>query len=337
MVTRRASTSALLGLLMACGSSASTDAPAVDTVSDFGAEGADVGLPLADVLAAAEVVEVADALVSVEDALVGDDTSDTPAPDAASPADAEVDLDIPTITDTSSPADVPAGPPDSWVTPDVAGLPNAAVRGRVWIFGPPGGPLVGAKVAMLEHPDRETVSDDSGAFEFLDVPAGDVTLVMTANGYHPNQLGTHTLLGVDADHFDFQAVSDGIYALFASLTEVDPDPAFCQVSTTVTRYFEGGLPGVHGEPGVVANIEPSLSAKHGPIYFSHEVLPTPGLTETTVDGGVVWMNVPPGDYVLHAKKDGVTFEDVRVHCRPGVLVNAGPPRGLQALNVGSGY
>ncbi len=82
---------------------------------------------------------------------------------------------------------------------------------------------------------------------------------------------------------------------------------------------------------------PDPGAEHGPVYFNKDVLPEPGLTETSVDGGVVWTNVPPGNYVLRANKTDVEFEEVRIWCRPNVLVNAAPPKGLQALVPGSGY
>ncbi len=213
----------------------------------------------------------------------------------------------------------------------------AAVRGRVRIFGPPGGPLAGAEVHVLERPQMRTVTDAKGRFEFASVRPGDVTLVMVADTFHENQLGTHTLAGEPLEGMDFQAVSDGVFAVFASLAKADPDPTRCQVSTTVTRFFEGKVPKVHGEPGATATITPALPATHGPVYFNEAVLPTPGVTETSVDGGVVWTNVPPGDYTLRADKPGVAFEHVRIKCRPNVLVNAAPARGLQALNPGSGY
>jgi hypothetical protein len=214
----------------------------------------------------------------------------------------------------------------------------ATVSGNVWIFGPPGGPLAEAEIYVLEHPDIRTTSDQDGRFELADVPAGDVTLVMVGTPSFPeNQLGTHTLGSADLDDVDFQAVSGGVYNIFASLAGADPDPALCQVSSTVTRWFEGELPTVHGEPGATATIDPALPDGRSVIYFNPDVLPTPGLTETSVDGGVVWTNVSPGEYVLRADKDDVEFKEVRIKCRAGVLVNAAPPRGLQATVPGSGY
>jgi hypothetical protein len=89
--------------------------------------------------------------------------------------------------------------------------------------------------------------------------------------------------------------------------------------------------GAHGEAGATVTVEPALPPEHGPIYFNAAVIPDPSLTETSEDGGVLFVDVPPGTYTLHAQKDGVIFEDTLMQCEAGVLVNASPPYGLQAL------
>jgi hypothetical protein len=259
------------------------------------------------------------------------DASNAAGAEAGTP-EGDADVDAADVDAT----DVDAAIEDA-TPPDYAGIEPAAVHGTVRIFGPPGGPLEGAEVFVLEHPEIRTRSDANGQFTLAQIPAGPVSLVMLADGYPENQLGTQQLLGEDLEGLDFQAVSDLIFRLFVTLSESEADPARCQVATTVTRWFEGRLPTVHGEPGVTTTITPAVPEDHGPVYFSEQVLPTPALTETSVDGGVAWTNLQPGHYVLHAHKEGVAFEEVHIRCRPGVLVNAGPPRGLQALNPGSGY
>src|SRR5690242_6893333 len=51
------------------------------------------------------------------------------------------------------------------------------------------------------------------------------------------------------------------------------------------------------------------------------------LNATSLDGGVTFLNVPPGDYILEAKKDGMTFSKVAITARKGVVVNASHPNG----------
>jgi hypothetical protein len=59
------------------------------------------------------------------------------------------------------------------------------------------------------------------------------------------------------------------------------------------------------------------------------VLPDRSLTQTSDDGGVLFIQVPPGDYVWTAHKAGAVFSRIRMKCRAGYLVNASPPKGLQ--------
>jgi len=78
-----------------------------------------------------------------------------------------------------------------------------------------------------------------------------------------------------------------------------------------------------------------VPAESGPIYFNESVLPDVAQTSTSKDGGVVLINVPPGEYDLSATKPGLVFEPVHVKCRAGVVVNAGPPLGILAHVLGA--
>jgi hypothetical protein len=176
-------------------------------------------------------------------------------------------------------------------------------------------------------------TDADGLFRLDGLPAdGEVTLVLTAQDYVLIQTGTLAVAGGDLERVTFQAVHDAIFALLADMLAVTPDPATCQIATTVTRvgkslYDEGA----HGEAGATVTIDPPLAGNaEGPIYFDASVLPDRMLTETSEDGGVIFVNVPPGRYVLTATKAGVTFTPMTITCRAGLLVNASPPWGLQA-------
>lgn len=192
--------------------------------------------------------------------------------------------------------------------------------------------LEGAVIGLLEDPSRTFVTGGDGHFAFDGVPVGsEVTLVLEKPGYHPIQTGTHRVPPGGLDRVTFQVVTDAIFDAFAAIVDVVPDPAACQVATTVTRVGRSLYdPGAHGEAGATVTIDPPLPPGHGPIYFNSSVVPDRSRTETSDDGGVVFVQVPPGRYVLEAHKPGVEFEPVVILCRPGLLVNASPPRGLQA-------
>ncbi len=113
--------------------------------------------------------------------------------------------------------------------------------------------------------------------------------------------------------------------------------------------------GHHGEPGAIATLAPDDTAEVGPVYFDDEVMPDLTRTYSSLDGGVLFVNVEPGDYTLSAscvedptdfvaeypaeehedqslrcQTEEVEFESLLLKCRPGVFLNASPYYGLQA-------
>lgn len=210
-----------------------------------------------------------------------------------------------------------------------------AIAGDAFFFNGgtgPDGRVVGATVTLVEDPTRTVVTAAGGHFSLDGFAPGDqATLALAFANHHPIQTGTLTVGDAGLDRVTFQVVHDAIYANLADMLGITPDPARCQVVTTVTRigkslYDEGA----HGEAGATVTIDPPL-ATEGPIYFNSSVFPERGLTETSDDGGVLFLQVPVGDYTLTATKPGVTFRPVHITCRAGFLVNASPPWGLQAL------
>ena len=79
------------------------------------------------------------------------------------------------------------------------------------------------------------------------------------------------------------------------------------------------------------SVDPPLSKEVGPIYFNSEVRPDRTLVQTSDDGGVLFVNVPPGTYTLTGTKAGAVFTTLKMKCEAGWLVNASPPWGLQRL------
>jgi len=197
----------------------------------------------------------------------------------------------------------------------------------------PHGRIEGAEIWVLERPEMRVTTGADGHFRFDGLEVGsEVTLVLDHPDYHPIQTGTIRLGPSGAERVTFQAVTYAVYNALAQVVGVVPDETgSCQMVTTVTRvgksiYDEGA----HGEAGVTVTLEPPLPAEHGPIYFNASVLPDRSRSETSEDGGVLFVQVPPGEYVWTADKPGVAFSQVMMKCRPGVLVNASPPWGLQA-------
>lgn len=218
---------------------------------------------------------------------------------------------------------------------DCSGLHVASVEGDAIPFDMgPDGRVDGATITILEFPDRQMVTGADGHFKFDDLPVGaDITLVLEHPDYHPIQTGTHVLPEEGLQQVTFQAVSHAIYTALAAIVEVTPDDSkYCQMVTTVTRVGKSIYdPGAHGEADVIVTIDPPLPTENGPIYFNAMVIPDKSLTQTSEDGGVLYMQVPPGEYTWTASKAGATFREVRMKCRLGMLVNASPPWGLQRL------
>jgi hypothetical protein len=214
--------------------------------------------------------------------------------------------------------------------------PPAAVSGRAFVFGPASGTLHGAVITTAESPELSAVVDDGGAFQMM-VPSGrEWSFVLRQPGFQDVQSATLLVPEAGLEQVGFQVPTDSVFKLLSSVIHVEPDPERCQIVTTVsaagtTPY---GGPGV-GEPDATVSIDPPLPPESGPIYFQYIseslILPDLTLQATTIDGGVIFANVPVGEYRLTAQKPGKSFTSVKLRCRAGLLVNAAPPRGLQGL------
>ncbi len=218
---------------------------------------------------------------------------------------------------------------------DCSGLRVASVQGDAFPFeNAPNGHIAGATVSILEFPEMTMVTAADGKFKFDGLPVGaDITLVMDHPDYHPIQTGTHTLPHEGLERITFQAVTHALYGALAGIVGITPDEEkYCQMVTTVTRVGKSIYDvGAHGEAGVVITIDPPLPVENGPVYFNAKVIPELGLTETSDDGGALFTQVPPGEYLWTGTKAGAQFSQVRMKCRAGFLINASPPWGVQRL------
>lgn len=216
--------------------------------------------------------------------------------------------------------------------------PLASVNGKAFIFGPnpKNLPIQGATVAVAEAPEYSTTVAADGTFS-LQVPSGaPVSFSLTQPEFHPNQSAAIDIGPDGIAMLGFQAPTSETFTVLGNVSNVTPDPERCQISTTISRLgtepFGGDALGVEG---AVATLSPSIDASSGPIYFAYlgggVIIPNRDLTEASIDGGVIFANVPVGEYTLTATKEGHRFSKVKIRCRAGVLVNAAPPNGIQEL------
>lgn len=223
------------------------------------------------------------------------------------------------------------------VTAGETGEATVVVRGDAFAFTLPGMPyglIADAKIGVLELPEVSVVTDAMGHFEFPALPAGaTATFVLEHADFPPARTRTFTLPDSGAlERVTFQVPDMTLYGAIAGIVGVEIDPGACQIVSTVTRVGKSIYDaGAHGEADATVTIAPAIPAAQGPIYFGDDVIPDAMLTQTSSDGGVLFVNVPPGTYELQAHKDGVMFESTTMQCAAGVLVNASPPYGLQAL------
>ncbi|HSN81386.1 MAG TPA: hypothetical protein VLS88_02305 [Polyangiales bacterium] len=212
-----------------------------------------------------------------------------------------------------------------------------SISGNAFSFAPPGFPgwgrIEGGTVSVLEMPERTTTTVEDGYFILEDLPVNEeITLVLEAEGFPTTHTKTFTLTDSDIEEVTFQVPNLDLYDALALVLGATLSPDKCQLVSTVT--FLGGslyLPNAHGEAGATVAIDPPDENADGPIYFNEDVIPDRSWSETSSDGGIVFVNTEPGDYILSATKDGVVFESVKLKCRAGVLANASPPHALQVI------
>lgn len=269
-------------------------------------------------------------------AACGSDASDsgaTPPPETTIAPDTTAAPDT-TMPDTTMPDTTT---PDTTAALDSTGV----LRGTAYTFNTPD-PIVGATIRAEEYPELSATTGADGSYE-IEVPASaPVTLYIEADGHHSIHVQTFTLddeHGYEIDGVNFQtptdAIYDGLKALVGGFTGKDPFEGGCVIVTTVGDPRMVGMSFAefiefhpHGLAGATVQIDPPLAT---PIYFNDQVLPDAAQQTTSIDGGVLWPNVPPGEYTLSATLAGTEFVTVPVRCEDGWVVNANPVHGLHAI------
>ena len=215
----------------------------------------------------------------------------------------------------------------------------------------------GTSVWIAEHPSTRALgiaTDDTGWFTMRIVKDAGVDLELSLVYEKAGWITTKTnVLGVgdeddtdlaiqyiDPDFFD-QMMRP--YVVDMVRTHATPDFEFGNALVVTAgkswaSMHDDRLP--HGDPGATATITPAAEGAVGPIYFNEDVIPDMGWDATSVDGGIAWLNVPPGaTYSVTAHKEGVRYPSVRFRVdeadrEAGVqLYIASPPDSLQGDNA----
>ena len=213
--------------------------------------------------------------------------------------------------------------------------PTVKLRGTAYEFNAK--PVIaGASIRVAEIPSARATTKRDGSYVLTVPDRKKVTPYVVARGYHTIYLQTFTTAGKDLANVNFQTPTDDVYQALAALLNVPLDAngdivSGAIVSTFSTRdirnltYKGFRAFGAHGVAGATASASPPLPT---PIYFNAQVIPDPAQPESSADGGVIWTDVPAGVYTIRAASPTTRFASFVATCKPGRVVNANPPWGL---------
>lgn len=232
---------------------------------------------------------------------------------------------------------------------DSASVEGARVmRGRLWQFMNRDTAVAG-DLQIVEHPELTATAEADGTFELVleGVEDGASITPRFLGGeidgveYEPSSQRTFSLEG-DLECVYYQSVTTPVFGLLTTLLEdagLPVDPGKCHVVTTVQDATVTQACGWEDykahDPHGVAGILATLEGAPGPaVYFNEDVFPDPSLTESSIDGGVLWLNLEVGaSYEISAvdPSGAMSFEPFSVTCHEPGLVNATPPWGLRPM------
>ena len=215
------------------------------------------------------------------------------------------------------------------------------IRGTAYTFDNQR-PIAGATIRVAELPGVAATSQADGSYDLV-VPDGTkVTPYVEAEGHRGIHLQTFVTAGRNLERVNFQIPTEPIYFALVALLGVELDArgnlARCAIVSTFSTVHvrELSFPdfvayGAHGVAGATATTTPTLAK---PVYFNESVIPDRSRTESSIDGGVIWTEVPAGVYRVQGHHPTERFADFIATCRPGRIVNANPPQGLYQLRPG---
>lgn len=212
------------------------------------------------------------------------------------------------------------------------------------------------KVWIAEYPDTRDMdlkTDETGWWTMYVVKDAGVDLEFSFIFEKEDWITTKTNINtiVDSDNLDFAIqYIDPYFFEFVMLPLVEGMmrgngyPNFFYENAMVVTVgkswgsmHDDRLP--HGDPGATVSVRPVSEDYIGPIYFNKDVIPDLEQKDVSVDGGVVWLNMPQeGTYFVTAHKTDVNYPTVKftfteADKEAGVLLYiASPPDSLEGDN-----
>ena len=224
------------------------------------------------------------------------------------------------------------------------------IRGVAYAFFGIDDHAPGAVIRVDEFPELSAPVALDGSYEIQVPDDENVTLYIDPPAtYVRTYLQTFHTSGEDIENAHFQMPREWHYNAFSALLEIprDRDGALedCVVVSTFSIHeardattFDPGFKDVypHGLPDSTATITPRPGATKGATYFDFEplILPNPDRTSSSVDGGVLFTEVPPGYYWLEPEHPTERLAPFLAHCENGRVINASPPWGFYELKPG---
>jgi hypothetical protein len=214
----------------------------------------------------------------------------------------------------------------------------------------------GTNVWIAEYPatrDLDVKTDDTGWWTMYIVKDAGVDLEFSFIFEKEDWITTKTNVNTirDEDDLDFaiQYIDPyffefAMYPLVEGMMRSNGYPNFFFENALVVTVgkswgsmHDDRLP--HGDPGGTVSILPASENYIGPVYFNKDVIPDMAQPDVSVDGGVLWLNMPQeGTYRVTAHKPGVNYPTVKftftnADKEAGVqLYIASPPDSLEGDN-----
>ncbi|MGK2931283.1 MAG: hypothetical protein ACSLFD_00665 [Solirubrobacterales bacterium] len=244
---------------------------------------------------------------------------------------------------------------------------TVTISGKAYIFNHMDTLISNAPIKVREFPKLSTSTNAIGDYKLKVpnnanvtpyIPSGTGPLTRynlddyspkgPAEETHWNEVDHQTFhtRGADLENVNFQTPADleyaGLKAILSVQTGPDGRPTNCAIVTTASMRSVRGVDyntfeketaehHGHGVPGATSIAFPSLGS---PVYFNEHVIPDESETETSKDGGIVWTEIPTGNYRVVTSSESERFASFLATCKAGRVIVPNPPWGAYELGKG---